>query len=806
MKKIHDSEYSFIPSEVSFLRKSIQIFVCVLYFLISISFYLGTYDSAQVKITLLQMGGLSAVCLWISLLILEGKKAFSVDDFVFLSPFISYLFYIFFSFVNVPYKEWALDDFLRYILYAFISLIIIREFDKDAIERLTKFLIASLWIVVVYGIIQWIDVNFFPPKNVGGASFDPFIWRGAFGNRIFSTYGNPNFFGNYLVLMLPVVGARFLKTRNILLLVLGVLDVFCIINTFTKGAWLGFSISFLIFVSLYLYYFTNISKKVLRIYYFVFMVIGLLVIIWVLNYAIKTSRTSVPFRVSTWLSTWEMIETHPLVGTGVGSFRPIYPAYRRPIIFHLEGKHNTETDHAENEHLEQFLDNGIIGAGIFYWIILFVSITALRAIRFNNERGKKEDSYLILGYLVSFLGMLIHNFTDVSMRFVSSGVYFGLLPAVIINLSRGHGLWEFHYVDLADRKVIEEKKRSFWKMVLSFVAIGILLWCGFKVIWEFSSLQMDFKNQQAGSIILGICAWIVMLSLILQVVYSFVRVLFKTYNPYVAFIVLIFYLPFRYFPVYHFWGWFKADIYHNIAIYFSKQGKWDTAISYYRKVVENNPIFIMPYYFMGNVFLDRFDMNKTYKPWEGDKYTRTDFERAYEMYEKVRSLAPNYVQMHHQMGVLYMKMADYLKSQGKIKEAVSYLDKALYRFNIYENLDPVFVYNYLRKAQVYVYKGEFKKAEEEYLHYLKAWKCHQHKFVTAQKVYGVDHEGNGIDPPLSWSDIYPNLPEVYTNLANLYFLMKDYKKAYEYYKKALDKKPDFEPAKRNIQILMPMLK
>jgi putative inorganic carbon (HCO3(-)) transporter len=799
-----DTLYLQMPQEVYLLRKSIQLFVPLLYFLISISFYLGTYDSAQVKITLLQMGGLSVIAMWFSLLILEGKKAFSLQDFVFLSPFLAYLLYMFFSFINVPYKEWAIDDFLRYIIYTFISLIVIREFDEKAIERLTKFLIASLWIVVFYGIVQWIDVNFFPPKDIGGASFDPFIWRGAFANRIFSTYGNPNFFGNYLVLMLPIVLARFLKTRNFSFIILAILDVFCIINTFTKGAWIGFSISFLIFLSIYLYYFTGINKKILRIVYIAFAIIGLFVIVGVVNYAFKTSRTSVPFRVATWLSTWEMIETHPLIGTGVGSFRPIYPAYRRPIIFHLEGKHNTETDHSENEHLEQVLDNGIIGAGIFYWIIIFVTVTALRAIRFNNENNKKENSYMILGYLVSFLGMLIHNFTDVSMRFVSSGVYLGLLPAVIINLSRGYALYEFHYLE--ENKKDEEKEKNFIFMIISFIAIFVIIWCGFKVISEFSSLQMDFKNSQTGSIILGISAWVFILLLCGQVIYSFVRVLFKTYNPYVSIIVILFYLPFSYFPVYYFWGWFKADIYHNIAIYFSKQGNWSTAISYYRKVVANNPTFIMPYYFMGNVFTDRFDMNKVYRPEEGDKTERTDFERAYEMYEKVRSLAPNYVQMHHQMGVLYMKMADYLRSQGKVKEALEYLDKALYRFNIYENLDPVFVYNYLRKAQIYVYKGEFKKAEEEYLHYLKAWKCHEHNFSGAQKVYGIDHEGNGINPPLTWSDIYPNLPEVYTNLANLYFVMKDYKKSYEYYKKALDKKPDFEPAKRNIQIVEKMLK
>ncbi|PJB53468.1 MAG: hypothetical protein CO099_06995, partial [Bdellovibrio sp. CG_4_9_14_3_um_filter_39_7] len=171
------------------------------------------------------------------------------------------------------------------------------------------------------------------------------------------------------------------------------------------------------------------------------LVIAVITVIGVVKYAQRTSSTSVPFRVATWLSTWEMIETHPLIGTGAGVFKVIYPAFRRPIIFHLEGKHNTETDHAENEHLEQVMDNGVIGAGFFYWIIAFVSFIAIKALKFNTEdvkgKGPAPVAYDILGYQTAFLGMLIHNFTDVSMRFVSSGVYLGLLPGVIINLSRG---------------------------------------------------------------------------------------------------------------------------------------------------------------------------------------------------------------------------------------------------------------------------------------------------------------------------------------------------------------------------------
>ncbi|MEF3280163.1 MAG: O-antigen ligase family protein [Elusimicrobiota bacterium] len=793
-------EFNLEPS-VYIVRKAIQFLIPLLYLLISISFYLRTYDSAQVKITLLQMGGLSIVALWISLLFLEGKKSFTKEDFVFLAPFICYLIYIIFSFINVPYKEWALDDFLRYTLYSFISLIVIREFDISAINRLTKFLIISTWIVVAYGIIQWIDVNFFPPRGVG-TGIDPFIWRGAFANRIFSTYGNPNFFANYMVLMLPIIISRLLKTKNISLAFLAICDIFCIINTYTKGAWIGFGISTLIFVAIYIYYFTEFDKKIIRWIYFILIIIGMIVTVGVVNYAAKKSLSSVPFRVATWLSTWEMIETHPVIGSGVGSFRPLYPAYRRPIIFHIEGRHNTETDHAENEHLEQLLDNGIIGAGIFYWMIIFVTVTGLRAIRFTIETREKEKAYDLLGYLVAFLGMLIHNFTDVSMRFVSSGVYLGLLPAVIINLSRGHALWEFHYMGTDLKNKIDEEKKNLIKILLGITAIIVIIWLAIKIIYEFSQLQGDVvMMKETGDIILYSLSWVILLFLCAYIAYVFSKIILKSFNIYVSIISLIFFMPISFFPVYYFWGWFKADVNHNMAIFFSKQGKWDEALGYYQKVVKYNSTFIMPYYFMGNVFTDRFDMRKQYREEWGDKnkVLRDDFERAFEMYEKVRSLAPNYVQMHHQVGVLYMKMAEYMRVQGKMEEALKYLDKAMNRFELYQNLDPVFAYNYLRRAQVWIFKNNFKKAEQEYLNYLNAWRCNEHNFLSAQKVYGKDHQGTGMSNEYKPKDIYPHLCDVYTNLANLYFIQGDIKKSYENYLKALNINPEYEPAKRNIQ-------
>ncbi|OGS15248.1 MAG: hypothetical protein A2234_00075 [Elusimicrobia bacterium RIFOXYA2_FULL_58_8] len=770
---------------VSFARKAICWWLPLLYLLISDTFYLRTYDSAQVKITLLQMGGVSLIGMWVSLLILEGRKAFRREDFILLAPFFAYMVYVILSFLHAPYRGASVDDFVRYTFYMSVTLIIIREFTAESIDRLTKILLITAYISVLYGLVQFLDTRFFPPKDQG-PGLDPFIWRWAFARRVFSTYGNPNFFGNFLVLILPIAVTQYLKRRSVFLLPLIALNLLCLYATETKGAWLGFGISFFIFSMFYGYFFLRDRLKISKLkFILISSVVPVIAFASVIAYS-YARPISVSFRVATWLSTWEMIESHPLTGIGVGSFKVIYPSYRRPVIFHIEGKHNTETDHAENEHLEQWMDNGIIGGGFYLWIIFFVTTVGLRglAAMTDNLKGARPPpaAYDLLGYLTALLGMLAHNLTDVSMRFVSSGIFLGLLPGVIVNIARGRALWELHYREEAVVAEEEQKAPSpfftaaMW--VLRFAAFGAILYTSLLILRQFSELQGSVNMYtSSGEVLQWNIAWALMLACVGGGVYVFGGILLKGVSVAVPLVVLA-----TMFPVYYFWGWFKGDVYHNMAIFFSKQGKWEDAISYYQKVNRLNEFFIMPYYFTGNVFNDRFDMTSSNRPEWGDTpgKPRTDFDRAMAAYEKVRSIAPNYVQMHHQVGVMYMKMHDHLIRTGRPAEAEKYLDMALARFELYEKVDPVYPMNYYRKAQLRLMRQDLPGAEKEYSRNLNAWKC----FVK-----GHLHD----------------TPDAYFNLGNVQYGQRKFREAAESYRKALEKDPNYEQAKRNLAIALSQL-
>ena len=190
----------------------------IFFFFMAIAFYLRTYDSAQVKITILQMFSTILIALWLYKVFESGHWPFTKDQTLFVLPIMTMFCLGVISFSLSPLPWGSMDFFIRRIVYIGLAMIAVSEITslKD-IRRLTKWLVLSIVVSTIYGLIQWIDFNYFPagPPVVG---IDKFVWRKAFGSRVFSTFGNPNFYSNYLVIMIPVMVALYIKTRQFYLL------------------------------------------------------------------------------------------------------------------------------------------------------------------------------------------------------------------------------------------------------------------------------------------------------------------------------------------------------------------------------------------------------------------------------------------------------------------------------------------------------------------------------------------------------------------------------------------------------------
>jgi putative inorganic carbon (HCO3(-)) transporter len=461
--------------------------VVALYFFIAVFFYLGTYDSAQIKITVFHVGGLFVIMSWLLLKLEEGNLLFLKKNFIYILPLLLFLCSGVISFACSPFKLASLNDFIKRFIYCGIVFVLIDQFSKDEkIFKLKNWLLAATVVVCFYGIVQVLDYYVMP-------GFDPFMWRQAFGNRIMSTFGNPNFFGDFLIVLSPIVLALCMYKKNVFLFFLWLIIVFCIYNTVSKGAWLGFAVGIFVFSVAYVFIFlrNKLNKKIIII-----ASISLLLVTSIISFGIyrKTlERTdSASFRVFTWLSTWEMINTHPFLGTGMGTFYVTYPAWRRPQIFFIEGKHNTESDHPENEYLEVWYEEGLIGISIFLTLITLIFVTGYKNMIFLRSWKNVAELpllYIQLGTIAAFAAQLVHDSVCVSLRFVSSGVMLwlliGLTLTIAVKLRVLNKEVDFDEVDFLRKPV---------KILLQLIVVAIFLTA---IIFTFKFFIADYLHSKA---------------------------------------------------------------------------------------------------------------------------------------------------------------------------------------------------------------------------------------------------------------------------------------------------------------------
>jgi len=416
--------------------KILQYGVPLFYFLVAVSFYLGTYDSAQIKITIVQIGGIFLICSWLILKFEENLFPTLRQNPVVAAPVLLFLVSGLISYLFSYFNYASLNEFSRRLIYCLLALVIADVFnDKKNVNRLINFLISATYIVCIYSVLQFIDINFFPPPPDKG--LDPFAWRQAFGPKIFSTFGNPNFLGDFLVVMSPITLALFFKKRKFHLLFLWILITFSTVATYSKGAWIGYGLGLLTFGFLFVNFILNIEKSK-RIFILIIMsVLTITTVSGAIFIQMKKRPDSASFRTCTWLATWEMINTNPVLGTGIGTFYLTYPSFRRPEIFFIEGAHNTETDHAENEYLEVFYDEGIIGIGIFLALLALFLTLGLKNLAYFRKRNLNDGTmaYIQLGVLSALVAQLGHNLVCVSLRFVSSGVMLWMLIGLTAAIS-----------------------------------------------------------------------------------------------------------------------------------------------------------------------------------------------------------------------------------------------------------------------------------------------------------------------------------------------------------------------------------
>lgn len=134
----------------------------------------------------------------------------------------------------------------------------------------------------------------------------------------------------------------------------------------------------------------------------------------------KGSANESQRRLGIWEDTVRLIENHPWLGTGLGTF-PV--AYTSVQTVHLAAFVN----HAHNDYLEVTSELGLMGGILIFGIVLYVLGLAVRTFFTNPSQSHRA---MALACTASLGALLMHSFTDFNLY----------LPANVLVLSTILGL------------------------------------------------------------------------------------------------------------------------------------------------------------------------------------------------------------------------------------------------------------------------------------------------------------------------------------------------------------------------------
>jgi O-antigen ligase len=122
-------------------------------------------------------------------------------------------------------------------------------------------------------------------------------------------------------------------------------------------------------------------------------------------------------------ATLDLIQAHPLLGTGPGTFATAFTPYRPAGV-------NARYLHAHNDYLHFVSETGIFTAGIMLWLVVAVFRSAIRKIKATKSRLTLG---ITLGSLAGMVAMMVHSLVDFNLHIMANATLFTVLAGLLMS-------------------------------------------------------------------------------------------------------------------------------------------------------------------------------------------------------------------------------------------------------------------------------------------------------------------------------------------------------------------------------------
>jgi O-antigen ligase len=274
-------------------------------------------------------------------------------------------------------------------VYLFLTII------KDRLLLKTVLFLSGIAAVLTafYGLYQYLS------GNIVVGWVDSEMFEGIV--RIYSTFENPNVYGEYLLFMIPVVLMLFFTAKRFMYKLFwmgaGLMMVAAMLLTMSRGCWIGLAVGVFI-------YFLIADRRFLWLFLAVVVILPFVLpesIMFRLMSIGNLEDSSSLYRLFIWLGTFRMLGDYWLTGVGLGTkaFSGIYSAYAYNGII---------APHPHNLYLNVISELGIAG------FICLAAIT-LKSLRYSISSAlvpNSEQRHIGAALAAAFTGILVQGIFD----------------------------------------------------------------------------------------------------------------------------------------------------------------------------------------------------------------------------------------------------------------------------------------------------------------------------------------------------------------------------------------------------------
>ena len=280
-----------------------------------------------------------------------------------------------------------------FILFYFVVLNSIQT--RKQLNILTLCFVCFGVLIAFYGFYQYLN-----PSKFSGSWVDKEMFSDI-GFRVYSTLGNPNVLGEYLLLIIPFVVSYFFSVEGLLkkgfFFIVGCVLMLCLILTYSRGCWLGILFAAVIFLIL-------LDRR-----FIILALLGLAIMPFVLPETIinrfmsigNMSDSSTSYRFYIYMGTLSMLKDYWICGVGPGTaaFNMVYPSYAYDSI---------TAPHSHNLFLQVMCDSGVCGILVFIAIIY----RTYKTLAIGLKKAVKRDKIFIIGSISALSGFFLQSMFD----------------------------------------------------------------------------------------------------------------------------------------------------------------------------------------------------------------------------------------------------------------------------------------------------------------------------------------------------------------------------------------------------------